>query len=257
MPIVTLTTDFGLRDYYVAAMKGALLRRVRDLSIVDISHNIKTFDIVQGAFMLKNAYAHFPPGTIHLVSVNNAPVTDRTFLAFRYDEHYFVGPDNGLFALAFGEITRDIYEIDYDPAAPFPDSEVFATVIQHFAAEKPFNEIGIPIARIEERISLQPVISPTQIRGSIIHIDNYENAILNINRELFERIGQQRNFALYFKRKHPITRLSQHYSEVPVGETLCRFNSADYLEIAVNMGTAATLRWRHVNDGVQIDFEPN
>ncbi len=257
MSIVTLTTDFGLRDYYVAAMKGALLCQVQDLSIVDISHNIKTFDIVQGAFMLKNAYSHFPSGTIHLVSINNAPEAGKTFLAFRYEEHYFVGPDNGLFALMFGEISQDIYEIEYDRSAAFPDSEVFSQVIRHFAAEKPFNEIGIPVERIEERISLQPVINPTQIRGSIIHIDNYENAILNINRELFERVGQNREFALFFKRNHPITRLSQHYSDVPVGETLCLFNNADYLEIAVHMGTAATLLGLKVNDGIQIDFQSN
>ncbi len=254
MPIVTLTTDFGLHDYYVARIKGAMLSQVKDLQIIDITHNIKTFDIVQGAFMLKNAYASFPTGSIHFISINNAPIAGKVFLAMRYDGHYFVGPDNGIFALMFGEISKDIYEIEYPATHLFPISEVFAKVVQHFASEKPFNEIGIPIEKIEERISLQPVIRATQIRGSVIHIDNYENVMLNISRELFERIWNKRQFALYFKRNNPITKLSQHYSDVPVGEILCLFNSADNLEIAINMGTAASLLGLKVNDGIQIDF---
>ncbi len=254
MPIVTLTTDFGNNDYYVAVLKGAMLSQNPTLNIVDVSHNVDTFDIVQAAFILKNAYAAFPTGTIHLVSVNNAPIAGKVFLAIRYKEHYFVGPDNGLFALMFGEISDDIYEIEYDKDNPFPLKDIFAAAVHHITGGLPFNEIGIPIEKIEERISLQPVISPTQIRGAVIHIDNFENVILNIDRELFHRVWNMRNFELYYKRNNPITRLCQHYADVPIGDPLCLFNCADYLEIAIHMGRAASLLGLKVGDAVQIDF---
>lgn len=254
MPIVTLTTDFGLDDYYVAVIKGAILSLQPQVTIVDISHNVNNFDIVQGAFILKNAYTGFPKGSIHLISINNAPVEGKTFLALRYEGHYFIGPDNGIFALMFGEVQDDIYELEYGEHPTFPLRAIFSRAVSHIAGQMPFNEIGIPVEKIEERISIQPVITTSQIRGSVIYIDNYENVILNIDRELFERNQNQRNFNLYYKRNNPITELSAHYSDVPIGDTLCFFNSADYLEIAINMGKAASMLGLKVGDAVQIDF---
>ena len=105
-----------------------------------------------------------------------------------------------------------------------------------------------------KRITLQPVTSKSQIRGSIIHIDNYENAIVNISRELFEQLSKKRTFSLYFKRYNPITQLSEQYYDVAIGDILCLFNSAGYLEIAVHMGKAATLLGLKIDDTVQIDF---
>jgi S-adenosyl-L-methionine hydrolase (adenosine-forming) len=101
---------------------------------------------------------------------------------------------------------------------------------------------------------LQPVISQNQIRGSVIHIDNYDNVILNITRDLFQKISKNRPFQLYFKRHDPITQLSNYYNDVPIGETLCLFNS-DYLEIAINMGKAAELLGLKIEDTVQINFQ--
>lgn len=254
MPTVTLTTDFGDQDYYVAAIKGAILSRKEEVKLIDISHKINNFDIVQGAFILKNAYPHFPKGTIHLITVNNAPEAGKTFLAVRYDDHYFIGPDNGILALVLGEVSQDIYELEYKDKSSFPLTEIFSKAVAHITSGMPFNEIGIPIEKIEERIVIQPVTNPMNIRGAVVYIDNFENLILNIDEDLFNKVSNNRDFSLYYKRHHPITQLSTHYSDVPIGDILCFFNSTGYLEIAINMGKAASMLGLKVGDVVQIDF---
>jgi len=254
MPIVTITSDFGLTDYYVAMLKGAILSQNAQVNIVDINHNVKNYDIVQGAFVLKNAYTSFPEGTIHVISVNNFYSKQKSFLAVRHDGHFFIGPDNGIFTLLFEEKPDSIYELDYLELSTFPLKEVFARAVGHITSGKPFNEIGLPVDEIVERISLQPIISQNQIKGSVIHIDNYENIIVNINRELFERVQNKRKYAISFKRNKPITKLWNQYYDVPVGEPICLFNSADYLEIAINMGKASSLLGLTIEDTVQIDF---
>ncbi len=254
MPIVTLTSDFGLTDYYVAVIKGAMLKQRKDLVVIDITHNIKNYDIVQGAYILKNAYKSFPEGSIHIVSISTDYSPKRCFLAIRYDKHYFIGPDNGIFSLMFGKLKQDMYELDYMVADDFPIKHIFAKAVGHIASGMPFNEIGIPVDEIEERISLQAVTTSSQIRGSVIHIDNYDNAIINISRELFERVAKKRAFTISFKRHQPLKKLSQNYSDVRVGETVGLFNSANYLEIAINMGKASSMLGLQIDDMIQVDF---
>ena len=254
MSVVTLTTDFGSTDYYVGVLKGAMLCQNSTINLVDISHNIKNYDIVQASYVIKNTYQSFPKGTIHLVSVNNFYSKNKRFIAIKQDGNYFIGPDNGVFSLIFEEMPKQVYELDYEEKGTFPLKNVYANAVGHIVNDMPFHEIGMPVKKIVQRITLQPVISKSQIRGSIIHIDNYENAIVNISKDLFKRVQQKRNFSLYFKRYNPITELSEQYYDVPVGEVLCLFNSAGYLEIAVHMGRAASLLGLKIDDTVQIDF---
>ncbi len=254
MPIVTLTTDFGWQDQYLPMIKGAMLREHPALNIVDISHGIPNYDIVQAAYLFRHTWRSFPEGSIHLVSVNDYYSSSPRFLATSYDKHFFIAPDNGIFTLIFEELPKHFYELEYDAQAAFPLQQVYARAVGYLAHEKPLLEIGMPAEPIEQRITLQPVISHSQIRGSVIYIDNYENAVTNISRALFEQVSGGRKFSLYFKRHDPIERLSTHYQEASVGAPLCLFNSAAHLEIAVNMGKAATLLGLKVEDSVQIDF---
>lgn len=253
MPLVTFTSDHGTSDYYVAVVKGTLLSQNPSLQIIDISHNVQSFDIVQGAYILKNAYDSFPEGTIHLVSINNQYKTDRCFLAARYNGHYFIGPDNGIFSLIFQTAADVVYELE--PEGTFQTQEIFAKAVQHISGGMPFNEIGILVDEIEERITFQPMINPSLMKGAVIHIDNFENVIVNISRDLFEKTRQRRTFKIYFKRFDPITQLSYTYADVPVGEALCMFNAAGYLEIAINKGKAASLLGLDLEDGVHIEFD--
>ncbi len=255
MPVVTITSDFGLEDYYLAILKGALLCRQPALQLIDITHNIKQYDIVQAAFVVKNAYSSFPKGSIHILSINNCYAPKATFLAVKYDGHYFLAPDNGVFSLLFGQNQLEMYELEYHSDAPLPWKDAYAQAVGHLAGGMPINEIGIPIAAIEQRFSFRPVVDKSSVKGTVVHVDYYENAIVNISRELFEQTANKRPFAIFFKGHQPLRQLSKGYADVPVGETLCFFNSADLLEIAINMGKASSLLGLKVEDSVHINFD--
>ncbi len=256
MRFVTLTTDFGTQDYYVGALKGALLRRAPELPLVDISHDVKPFDIVQGAFVVANTWREFPEDTIHLIGVNCVYQPDFRFVALRHEGHIFIAPDNGLLTILFQNIDPgNLRTLPADAKEHFAVKKVFAEALAHFAQDRPFEELGEHPAPLLERISIQPVITPTRIRGTVIHIDNFENVVLNIRREVFEKALNGREFSLFFKRNDPITKLSGNYCDVPTGEQLCLFNAADFLEIAVNMGRAASLLGLKVEDVVEVVFE--
>jgi S-adenosylmethionine hydrolase len=253
--LVTFITDFGTRDYYMGMIKGAVLCQHRATEFIDITHNVKSFDIVQAAFILKNIYSSYPEGTIHVVSVNNYYSKSRRIIGFEYKGQYFVGPDNGVFSLIFKNEIPQAYQLEEDLETAFSIKDVFANAIRHIANREPMEAIGTPVDKIVQRITLQPVINRYQIMGSIIHIDNYENCVVNVSKTLFDRVrGDRKHFAFYFRRNNPIIKLSQHYFDAPVGEPLCIFNSAGYLEIAINMGKASSLLNLNLEDTVQIDF---
>lgn len=255
IPIVTLTTDLGQQDYYVGLIKGAILSQTVEAQIVDITHQIPPHDIVQAAYILKNCFHSFPQGTIHIINVNNYSSKQGALLFTKYQGHYFIVPNNGVLSLLFEELPFLIYHIPFFSDAAFTIKNMYATLIRHIKEGGQLNEIGQEIKAIEQRITLKPVISNSQIRGSVIHIDHYQNVIVNISKSLFEQVGYQRPFSVYFKRYDPIEILSSHYQDVAVGEVLCLFNSSSYLEIAINMGKAASLLGLSLNDTIQIDFK--
>lgn len=253
MHLITLTTDFGTQDYYAGALKGALLRRAPGITLVDISHDIKPFDIVQGALVVDNAWREFPEGTIHLVGVNCVYQPDYRFVAARCAGHYFLAPDNGLITILFHHIEpADLRTLRVESREHFAVKNVFASAVAHLVEGRPFEELGEHPAPLLERISLQPVITPARIRGTVIHVDNFDNVLVNIRRDVFENALNGRRFSLFFKRNDPIVKLSDNYCDVPVGEPLCLFNAAGFLEIAVNMGRAATLLGLKVEDVVEV-----
>ena len=255
MNIVTLTTDFGWQDYYVGVIKGSILSHQKPVIFADITHDIENHNIVQAAYILKNAYRSFPKGIIHLISVHNFYQARPRFLVIKHDDHYFIGPDNGVFSLIFKKKPQEIYELYHGISGEvFGVKDVFAQVVGHTLDKKPLHEIAEKTEDLLERLSLQPITGKDQIRGSVIHIDNYKNVILNIDLNLFNRISQKRPFELYFKRYDPVTRISRNYADVPIGEVLCLFNSSGLLELAVNMGQAATLFGLELDEAIQIDF---
>jgi hypothetical protein len=256
MQLVTLTTDFGTQDFYVGALKGALLKRNPAVHLVDVSHDIKPFDIVQGAFVVRNVWPEFPEGTIHLIGVHCVYDQGFRFVAARHQGHFFLAPDNGLLTLLFEDIApTDLRGLAAPSNEHFAVKNIFTDAVTHLAEGRPFEELGTFAAPLLQRFSIQPVITPTRIRGTVIHVDNFENVVVNIRQEVFERAANGRSFSLFFKRNDPITRLSGNYCDVPVGEQLCLFNTAGFLEIAVNLGRAATLLGLKVEDVVEVNFE--
>lgn len=253
MPIVTLTTDFGHQDFHLGRLKGMLLSVVPTAQLVDVSHEIPNYDIVQAAFIFRKAWPYFPDGTVHVLSINDYYQPRGRYLAVLHEDQYFIGPDNGLFSLIFGEMPQETYVLDRFDRDASPGI-AYAGAVAHIASKKPFYEIGLPATKIAERLAFHPVIGTDYIRGAVTFIDNFENATTNITRELFEQVGKGRAFELLIKRNEPIDGLSFRYHDVPEGESLIRFASDGLLEIAINMGRAASLLSIEVEDTVQVEF---
>ncbi|WP_462265501.1 SAM hydrolase/SAM-dependent halogenase family protein [Mucilaginibacter sp.] len=258
MAIITLTTDLGDKDIYQAALKGNIYRLLPDANIVDITHSVALFNIQQAAFIIKNSYHYFPDDTVHLIGVDTVFNDYTRFLAIRYHNHYFIGADNGIFSLIFNEPPEQMVEITIMQDMKFvhfPLADVFAKAACHLAKGKALTQIGIPVQGMERKMDLQPVIERNLIKGMVIYIDIFQNAITNITKEFFNRVQQGRRFTLYFKRNETITQLSWHYNEVDEGEKLCLFGISDHLEIAINKGKASGLLGLNLGDSVIIDFQ--
>jgi S-adenosylmethionine hydrolase len=250
MSIVTLTSDYGTTDHYVASLKGRLLSLRPQLTIVDVSHNIHNFDIVQAAFVLKHAYLSFPQTAIHIALVHNS-TGPQDLLCFERDGHYFIMPDNGLVTLLFEEITA-CNKIAMQASASWKES--IAACVAELADGKKPEDLGDRTEEFTRKILLKPVVTTEYIRGVAVHIDHYDNIIFNIHRQLFESVRDARGFELYYKRHDPVREIHDNYFDVPIGEVVCIFNHAGYLKLGINMGRAASLLGIKVDDAVQIHF---
>ncbi|GLR17016.1 SAM hydrolase/SAM-dependent halogenase family protein [Portibacter lacus] len=255
MAIVSIISDFGTKDHYVAVLKACLLRRNEAVNIIDITHEILPFDIVQGAFILKNAWNQFPKGTVHIAAINLFFAERNEFIAFERDGHYFVGPNNGIFTLIFDDLyASEIVQVPYDPEENYPLQNALANAACKLVSDPDLDMVGTSLLTLEKKISVAPVVNESQIRATVVHIDDYGNVIVNVQKEFFEKVMRDRAFGIYFKPNDPIREISIEYSDVPVGDVLCFFNSASYLEIAINKGSAASLLGLKKDEAIQIDF---
>lgn len=258
MGIITLTTDLGYKDFYQAALKGSLVRMYPAARIIDISHEIPPFDIRHAAFVIKNAFPHFPDNSVHLIGIDSVFNKNTRYIALRYKNHYFVGADNGIFSLIMEGKAQEIVEINLIQDLKylhFPLTDIFAKAASHLAKGGKLKEIGDPIDSTVERTVIQPVIENDSLRGSVVFVDSFGNVVSNISKELFNKFQKNRDFVLSFRRNETIRQMSWHYNEVPEGEKLCLFGISNYLEIAINKGNASQLLGLNQGDIIRVDFE--
>lgn len=257
MAIITLTSDLGLKDYYVSAVKGSILSQLPEVSIVDITHLIPSFNIQEAAYVLKNSYPNFPEGTVHIVGVNAEHSTQTPHIGLLVSGHYFIGADNGIFSLMFDKVPDKIVEltIAHDGTGnAFPVRDVFVKAACHLARGGSLDIIGNSKSSVNERIMFRPVTVGDNLRGSIIYIDSYNNVVTNITNNLVKEVGKGRNFSIRFG-SHEITQLSKTYHDVVEGEILAMFNAAGHLEVAMNRGKASQLLNLHMGDPITLFFE--
>lgn len=256
MQIVTITSDLGNQDYALGAFKGALLSAEPGVRLLDLTHQIPDFDLVETAYLIRNAWKHFPTGTIHLVWVHNHYDHAPQFIAVKHQDHYFIGPDNGILSLVIDtESAWEACQLEYEPGDNFSLRQLYAYAVAHLAAKKDFHQIGIPLAELKQRISLRPVAGTNDIRGTVIHTDGFGNVITNISRVLFEEVGLGRSFSVQAKRADAIRTIARHYSDAMYAEPVCLFNGAGLLEIAVYMDRADVLLNLHKGDPVAVLFD--
>lgn len=274
MSLITLTTDFGTKDHFVGAVKGAIYSELSDAKIVDITHEISPFNITETAYILKNSYKSFPKGTIHIVGVDSELSEDNKHIALELDGHYFVCPDNGLISMIASEIKpTKIVEINIHDRveSSFPVLDVFVQVACFIARGGNLTVIGKEIHDFKKLIEIQPKVNQTnnQIIGCVLYIDNYGNVITNISKKMFQDIGKGREFKATASRYsftkihskyNEITNNSNHDNQLYDGHKLAIFNSAGFLEIAIyrsnldTVGGASSLLGLNYRDQITIDF---
>ncbi len=245
MTIITLLSDFGLSDGYVASMKGAILSLSPESRIVDISHLIEKYDIIAGAFTLASVVDYFPEGTVHLAVVDPGVGTGRRGIAISSPECRFVGPDNGLLipaALRMGILeVRSISEKIKvgEVSRTFHGRDIFAPAAAHLARGERFEDIG---PRIEDFVMLQlpkPTISKGTIIGQILLRDSFGNLITNIGAEALREINAGGQVVIEFNDRKMAIMIRSSYGYGEPGELLATVGGTGFLEISVNQGDAS------------------
>ncbi|QAA81203.1 hypothetical protein EI546_05445 [Aequorivita sp. H23M31] len=256
MAIITLTTDFGEKDHFVGAVKGAIYTELEDVKIVDISHSIAPFHLHEASYIIQSAYKSFPKGTIHIIGVDSELNPENKHIAVLLDDHYFICADNGIISMLIAEIRPEkIVEINIHDRiiSNFPVLDVFVKVAGHIARGGTLDVIGKVTTEIKEMTGIRPVVNRngSQIIGNIIYIDNYGNAISNISKKLFEQVGRGRDFIIA-ARSIKITKINANYSDainfdLPAdrreegGKKLALWNSSNYLELAIYKSNPSTV----------------
>lgn len=266
MPIITLTTDLGLKDHYVASVKGAILSQIPDITVVDITHNIEPFNFSQAAYVIQNCFKNFPTGSIHIIGVDVELSLDNSHLAVFAQGHYFIGTDNGSFSLLFDQLKPEkIVELNISQqtdSLTFPIKDVFVIAACHIARGGTLEIIGKEIAEFKNVKSvLKPVTEHDEntnydiIKGAVIYIDSYGNATTNISKQLFEQVRKGRDFNILFgKEDEKISKISEKYKDAHDGDTLAIFSVNGMLEIAQNKGRATDLLGLRIHDYIRIEF---
>lgn len=275
MAIITLTTDFGLKDHFVGVLKGSIYSELPDAKIVDISHDVAPFNIQECAYILKNSYNSFPKGSIHIVGVDSEATQENQHLVVLINGHYFVSANTGVIGLITSEIKPDkVVEIKIPDSlhGSFPVLSVFVQVACHIARGGTLEVVGKPFNDLKDLREFMPRIvdDGKKIIGSVIYIDNYGNVVTNIQKHLFEAYRKGREFELLV-RNHKIKKIHKAYNDIidfsvekskrkGDGDLLALFNSSDYIELAIyksnlkTVGGASTLLGLDYRDTVMIDF---
>ena len=275
MAIITLTTDFGLKDHFVGALKGSIYKELADAKIVDISHEISPFNIHECAYILKNSFQSFPKGSIHIVGVDAEPSPENQHIIVMLDGHYFICANNGVIGLLVSEVAVEkVVEINIpNPEnGSFPVLDVFVKVACHIARGGTLEVVGKSFDRLTEVVADAPSVTDNgnRIIGSVAYIDNYGNVVTNIHKNFFEAYRKGRDFELN-ARTAKIKTIHNKYGDIinfnlekskrtGAGALLALFNTGDYIELAIyksdpnTVGGASSLLGLEYRDTITINF---
>ena len=275
MAVITFTSDYGLLDHRVAAVKGAILKLKEELTIVDITHQIQAYNLLQTAYIVRNAYSFFPKGTVHIISVDSFYTKERKCILYKADDHYFIAADNGLLSLIFYDIKpEEVYEITFnnrfDDEVRFTSSDIFAPVAVHLQNGGLPEVIGRKF-RDPKQLSFPRAVfneSEKMLIGEIMYIDNFGNVVSNISKKNFEKssVGFE-SFIVKF-RNLALSRIHDQYTDLVHdwtkeqefhGKAAAVFNDAGLLELTIYKGNgesgAKTLFGLQVGESIYIEFQ--
>jgi S-adenosylmethionine hydrolase len=255
--LITLTTDFGLQDHYVSAMKAVMLGISPNARFVDVSHEIPAQDIMAGAWVVRNSAFLYPPGTVHLVVVDPGVGTSRHAVALKIKDQYFVGPDNGIFSLFFDEFEYEAYKLNNSAywresiSNTFHGRDIFAPVAAHLSNGVSLEEVGEPIEELVTYHWAVPIADRDGLQGWVVHIDRFGNLITNISHDLIKDHLKKRSVKIYVGNTM-LEKIVTTFGDVEEGEPAAFIGSSGMLEIGINKGNAS--RMLSVDKGAQISI---
>lgn len=274
MSIITLTTDYGLKDHFVGALKGKILCEYPEATIIDISHDIDPFNTVEASYIINASYSSFPKGTVHLIGVDIEGNKENQHIVMQWNDHYFISADNGILSMLSQKIVpQKMVTINIHDRLPneATDMDVFVKVACHVAKGGLLNVIGKEIKSIKPVTDLQAVLSDegNSLKGHVIYIDHFGNVVTNITKKLFIEVAKGRPYEIVLRTKN-IKTILPNYSAIassekyPIkyyeGEKLAIFNEAGFLEIAIfrsnpsKVGSANSLLGLNYRDVITIKF---
>ncbi|KFF09881.1 SAM hydrolase/SAM-dependent halogenase family protein [Flavobacterium hydatis] len=275
MSIITLTTDYGLKDHFVGALKGKILSEYSEATIVDISHDIDPFNTTEASYIIGASYFSFPKGTVHLIGVDIERNKENQHIAMQWNDHYFICADNGILSMLTQKIVpQKIVAINIHDRLPgdASDLDVFIKVACHIAKGGLLNVIGKETQNIKQITELQSIVSNdgNSLKGYVSYIDHFGNVVTNISKRQFLEVARGRPYEIVMKPKS-IKTILPNYSAIassdkyPIktyeGEKLAIFNEAGFLEIAIfrsnpsKVGSANSLLGLNYRDTILIQFK--
>lgn len=274
MSIITLTSDYGLKDHFVGALKGKILSEYSEAVIIDISHEIDPFNTVEAHYIIGASYSSFPKGTVHLIGVDMEFNKENQHIVMQWNDHYFIAADNGILSMLSQKVVpQKIVAITIHDRLPneATDLDVFVKVACHLAKGGLMNVIGREINTIKKVTNLQATLSDdgSSLKGNVIYIDHFGNVVTNISKKYFIEVAKGRPYEIVLKTKN-IKTILPNYSAIansdkyPIksyeGEKLAIFNEAGFLEIAIfrsnpsKVGSANSLLGLNYRDIINIVF---
>lgn len=288
MRAITLLSDWGLSDYYLAMVKARLYSYLsklqissaqnifNDIQIVDISHTINKFDIVQGAYVLKNAYPYFEEGSIHIIGMNNIASIEKPHVIVKNEGHYFIGAYSNFFTMLFDSPPEEVWEINLlqdSDVHTFPSRDLFPKVAYMLLKGEPIKNIAIelsinkdaylirnniPITKLE--YSKESILVGASIKGSVIHIDSYGNVVTNITASVFKEYYSKFNSFIIKPRIVSLTKgetinsINTAYDAVEEGELCAIFLDNQYLELSINRDNISQLMGLSISSIISVIF---
>jgi S-adenosylmethionine hydrolase len=256
MAIVTLLSDSGESDHYVAAIKGKVLSTNPGLAIVDISNKIAPCDIGHGAFVLRSAFRDFPKGSVHIVAVDAAGNRGDSHIAVQLEDHFFVSVDNGLLGLISDKSHQNIVELNVinTISTSFPERDILAPAAARLASGVSITTLGTPLTTFKKMTDRHVKATRKQILGHVVRVDGFGNLITNIEKETFDLLSKGKVFTISFGGEK-MRRIHTGYHQADQGDCFLLFNSLGVLEIGIYKGNASDLLGLSYDSPVNVIFE--
>jgi S-adenosyl-L-methionine hydrolase (adenosine-forming) len=256
MPLITLLTDSGETDFYVAAIKARILSVNPGIRMEDISHKINPCDIGHGAYVLRSVFRDFPKGTVHLVGVDAAGNKGDGFIALQLEDHFFIGVDNGLLGLLSDKPHQSLVELNtINPIeTTFPEKDILAPAAAKLASGISITDLGKPLATFKKRMDRQAKATRKNILGHVVRVDHYGNLITNIQKTDFDILRKDKGYTINVS-KEKFRRIHTAYNQADPGECFIFFNSLGLLEIGIYQGNASELLGLSYDSPVNVLFD--